>query len=94
MTLQEAELQRTQVEQKLKELGFDLAQVIVLIAPSSESEFMSFLKRWRDSTYTYALANFGHCDMALYIEELRRPETDFVRLGDFAAAKGIIEAFQ
>ncbi|RYZ54553.1 MAG: hypothetical protein EOP49_04870 [Sphingobacteriales bacterium] len=89
MTLQEAEIQKAHIEHKLKAAGFDLEYVNILIAPTSENEFWSFRKRWRESTYVYALANFGHCDMSLYVEDLKDPSAEFERLGDFAAKTGV-----
>ncbi|RYZ90617.1 MAG: hypothetical protein EOP04_03395 [Proteobacteria bacterium] len=89
MTLQEAEIHKAHIEQKLKTAGFNLESVNVLIAPASENEFWSFRKRWRESTYVYALANFGHCDMSLYVEDLKDSSAEYERLGDFAAKAGV-----
>ena len=68
MTIQDAENVKQQLEKALNEKTKDgLKEIEVFIAPSSELDFVSFQKMWRNSNYIVALATYGHADMNVYV---------------------------
>lgn len=92
MTMQEAELVKQKLEKALNEKTKDgLKEIEIFIAPSSQHDFESFKKMWRNTTYVVALTTFGHADMNVYVcdENFSTNRDEFERMDEFIIRTGI-----
>jgi hypothetical protein len=92
MTMPEAENVKQKLEKAVKEKSKDgLKEIEVFIAPSTEHDFESFRKMWRNSTYVVALATYGHADMKVYVcdENFIANKEEFETFDEFTNRTGI-----
>lgn len=91
MTIQDAENVKQKLEKAINEKTKDgLKEIEVFIAPSSEHDFESFRKMWRNTTYVVALATYGHADMKVYVcdENFVANKDEFETIDEFIKRTG------
>jgi len=92
MKIQDAEKVKQNLEEAIKEKSnAGLKEIEVFIAPSTEHDFESFRKMWRNSTYVVALATYGHADMKVYVcdENFVANKEEFETMDEFIKRIGI-----
>ena len=92
MTMHDAEAVKQNLEKALNEKSIDgLNDMEVFIAPKNKSDFKSFKKLWRNTTYVVALTTLAHADMNVYVcdKNFEMNRDEFETLDQFVERTGL-----